>query len=410
MKKSFYEKMYFPFTICLIGILSYIMAVKLQQIDWSDISVHVNFARDLFQGNLNEISAYPAFHLLYGLFRCFTHTGVAAAAFSYAFFSMLSAAAVYFISGMFFKSLSVFNEKLQCAVTLLITMFGPIVFPGNGVPYYLGQGSFNAWHSPTNNAVKFAALLSFFAFSYLHGNNGADFVIAKKKINLKGQLIFLSAITFISLLCKPSFCQVFLPAVAIIILCDLVNKRITFKNAFLEVLAFVPAGLFLLWQFLKVFFISAAPDAGGGIMFQPFLVWSEYSGNIVVSILRAAAFPLFVFFFCYAGNKNKKPCLKYALIFYAVSVAEYALLAESGERMSDGNFQWGMNLAIGIFFLSALFEFISWNISTFNGNEDKAHIIKRVISFFGCLLLSLHFLFGTWYYIELMVTENIQYF
>ena len=94
-----------------------------------------------------------------------------------------------------------------------------------------------------------------------------------------------------------------------------------------------------------------------------------------------------------------------AIIFYIVSVLEGAFLEETTGTYS-GNLMWGMCLGIGAIFLYSVFKFVDYCIE--NNNSNK--VLVKINIFMGYALLSLHFLWGLWYYFQILFTENIQCF
>ena len=127
------------------------------------------------------------------------------------------------------------------------------------------------------------------------------------------------------------------------------------------------------------------------------------SSNVMLSILAITIFPCFVALFCRTKKSNNK-LLPYAFVFYGISVLEAALLSESGGRKYHGNFFWGMNLAIGILFFATILTFVQYIREVAAGTGAK---VKKYVGF---TLLATHFVWGMWYYIQLLLVRTQQCF
>ena len=49
------DRFLLPFTVCLIGILNYVIAIKLLQCDGSDMAIHIELAKNFLKGNKNAV-------------------------------------------------------------------------------------------------------------------------------------------------------------------------------------------------------------------------------------------------------------------------------------------------------------------------------------------------------------------
>ena len=145
--------------------------------------------------------------------------------------------------------------------------------------------------------------------------------------------------------------------------------------------------------------------ASGGLTVSFLTVWSHYSNCIPLSILKTTLFPLVVLII--SRNKESNSVLKnmfiYAWTVYLVSAAEYAFLAETGERMMHGNLSWGMYVAIGLLHFTAIFQFLS--CLNFNQN-NRFHL---AFEYMGLAVAGYHFACGCGYWYKLFMLPQ-QYF
>lgn len=393
------EKLFFPSILSIIGIASFILYLELIS-RGSDITTHITWANQYFDGTLTRVypSLYPAFYWLYRVFNSVFHVpDNYAGAYASTVYSLLCAIAIYIVISAVFRNKRYITEKTKSMIVLFMMFFGPVYLPGfNGSRYYLGQGTFNTWHNPTNNSVRFLTVVIFFLYLYrfFYMKEAKAVCLYNRKIYWWQIDIILGILIWISLWFKPSFFQVFAPTMGICILFDVVKNGLTrngIKRLLQAMFVFIPGTLWMLHQARVIFFSG---EAQMEMEIAPFDVWGHYSSNIPLSILCAVSFPIYVVLFC-RSNSKQKSILNTSIVLYCVSCMEFALFAVAGSGKYAADFMWGMNLSIGIVFLGAMIEFIQYIY------ESKNSVRININVFFGFLLLSLHFFWGVWYYLML---------
>jgi len=397
-KKKWRDRVVLFLIMVIVGSTMYALSLK-QYTIISDLEEHIQSANDMLAGTVRI--SYPGWHLMYGFFnRCFGIPENHSAALANTCFSLLCAAAIYWCS----NSMGKLEPAVKCCIVLVMTFVGPIYFPVFGENYYLGQGSFNAWHSPTNNAVKFLAVLVFYLFVYTFHVKDASITIAGKACKKTFLQVLLGMATALSLFFKPSFFQVFAPMLAVVFVVDFICERRPLKDYICAGAVYLPSVAIILYQMVDNLLSTEAISKGGGMEIAFLEVWSKYSNNILLSIVAASAFPIFVCVFC-ERNLFKNKVLLYSWILYGISILEYLFLAEAGERKYHGNLSWGMNIAIGIVFLSSILTFIRYIRD--NGQIKSKHVTVK--SAVGTCLLLLHFVEGMWCWYYLMFVTRNQY-
>ena len=396
------SKLIFPLCFTIIMLASYFISYKLAiQATSSDLYAHIGLAEKFFIGDYK--TATPFFYYIWGIFNSILgmERGVAGA-YTYTLFCVLNVLSIYFIVKLFLKDK--ISEIQRCIIVLFMSFIGPLYVQGFSERYYLGQWSFNVWHNPTNTAVKFAFILGLFLFIYSFD------IDEKKKINIFGVYMkektffnfIIGVITFISTFIKPSFFQVFAPTILIVYLIDLIRTRKSIMYYIKNGLTFLPSVAVIVYQ---TFILFLGEDTiRGGLVVSFFDVWSYYSPNVLVSVLITITFPIFVIIL-YRKSIMKDFKFMIAIIFYIVSALEGALLAETLGTYS-ANLMWGMCLGIGAIFLYSVFKFVDYCLE----NKDSNKKIVNFNIFIGYTLCSLHFLWGVWYYFQILLTENIQCF
>ena len=269
---------------------------------------------------------------------------------------------------------------------------------------YLGQGSPNPWHNPTTLIVRPIGLLIVMIVmgECLRVQRGGF----RKKNGLrvwKGVLI--AVLLLLSNLSKPSFVQIFYPAIFLLMFLWLfVYRGRNFPLGMQLLVCCLPSCALMGAQFFSAFYSGSNSDAAG-VVFAPFKVAGLYTDNIAVSILLVIAFPLLTCLFSIFRRTFDWTDF-FAWLMLLVGMAEKFLLAESGSRMTHGNFNWGYILGLYFIWFSGIRLFTLWAHSL---NEGAGGVKKAVsiMTFSLCgAVLGLHLLSGIYYLYYLIVLGN----
>lgn len=395
------SKLVFPFCFSIVLLSYYFIGHKFAyQTTSSDLYGHIEVAKKMFAGDYK--TATPVFYCVWGIFNKLLGVNPElSGAYAHTVFSGINFIAIYFIIKLFLKDK--LTEVQRCIFVIFMTFFGPLYVPSFSETYYLGQTSFNVWHNPTNTAVKSAFVLGLFLFIYSFDIDEKE-SIDVWKISMSKKTYYnliVGLVTLISLFIKPSFFQVFAPTIVIVYLIDLIKTRKNIMYYIRNSLVFLPSVAVIFYQTF-ILFLSEENIRGGSLVIDFLEVWGHYSPNVLISILITITFPIFVIFLF---RKNILKDFKFiiAIIFYIVSVIEAATLAETFETYA-GNLMWGMSLGIGAIFLYSIFKFVDYCIVN-DGNNKKT---AKFNIFIGYALLSLHFLWGVWYYYKILITAGVQ--
>ena len=218
---------------------------------------------------------------------------------------------------------------------------------------FLGSYSMNPIHNPTQMSVNPFSLLCFcLVYDIWSKQADEDYkgVFFDVKQGLKKPYFYLAVILFISAMTKPTFAEMFIPAVGIIMLIQwmsCIRKKDGsaagyFKHCLHMLYCAIPALSFILAAALAYFFLGGSYEADGSLMITKWMeVWSLFTENVALSILLGMAFPLFVvwldvrFFW-------KDLLGRLALVGYGVGFLEAALLGEGGSKLTHADFIWPM--------------------------------------------------------------------
>ena len=269
-------------------------------------------------------------------------------------------------------------------VFLMLAM--PIWLPPFNPNIMIGQGGPNLLHNPTNIMVRLLALPCFLWCASIMDGIGKEsaFRMGAWKIIALALLVFLSALS------KPSFVQMFFPAMFIMAAFKLIKYRKAAIGAIgIVVVSFIPVFFLIALQA----WVSFYGGDGAGITIAFLKVWRYYSPNVFVSVMLSVLFPLIVLLWSIRVRAVSTADVL-SWIMYGVSVAEFALLCENGPRWWHGNFGWAASLAQFFIWFTAIDRFVSLA----RGCDNTTIGLERKLWFWcAAVACSLHILSGLCY-------------
>lgn len=371
----------------IIIISSYLMFVRLI----GDFGFHLASAGDLNKVGLRAYLSdhtYPLWHMLVaGLIRLGVPGNHSAALVT----SICNGATFFLVDYYLIKRLG--NELPETVLSFLaatLLFVGPFYIPWYNENLYLGQGSPNVWHNPTNLCVRPFAVLSFFLLVEIVEQ-------AKDARRDKKLMMIAGAVLLISILAKPSWLQVFIPGVmlylCLLFLSKKENKLYIMKTLALLVFVSLIPLVIAAW---KIFWGQTAGGGDGGAYIAPFLVMKIYAPNVLLSLCLGYLFPIFVAIVLVVERiVKKRPISSDIAIMWCLLVAalgENILLAERG-REGHGNFGWGAQLMQFISYVVALKEYVKLYT---DGNDSR---IRQAVLDSGFVIYLIQFAVGLyWYY------------
>lgn len=345
----------------VLAFFTYMFSMQEFQNNLSDFSGHVYTYIPLLKGaqGIDGWMAVPYFmwHLFVILLESFTPIPLeASAALVCCLFAVLS----FYILCWMFRCL-IQKYRLEMGpfqigfMSFTLSVVQPVyMYWFDTSSQYLGQFSINPMHNPTHMCVKpFSLLCLCLTYDILEKycnpeHKGVFFDVSK---GLKKAYISLSVTLLLSCMAKPTFAEMFIPAVGLIMLFTWINHLIKkdgkakayFRKCLIMLLVSAPALVYILIQFLAYFIFggSYGGDGGGLIITEWMQVWRLYSENVTASVVLGMGFPLLIV----AMNANyffKDTLGRLALTGYIVGMLECALLGESGGKITHGDFLWPM--------------------------------------------------------------------
>ena len=283
----------------------------------------------------------------------------------------------------------------RCRVEIAAGIVSGLLIVVNKTPY-LGQGSPNIWHNPTSIAVRPIALLVFVLVSSM--------VIKARREDFEhgipaGTAVLTGLLLILSCLAKPSFVQVFYPAIFTLMVIWLIMYRgRNLKTALQLFLVCLPSLIVMILQFVNAFYSGSGKS--GGLAIKPFVVAGARTRSIPISLLLLLAFPLLMLVITAVKKSlNWSDALAWLMLFWGL--VWRLLLAEKGEREWHGNFSWGFMLASYLVWYCAVRNYLRHYFSEqMTGN-------KRGVGFvLATLVLALHLISGIYYIGYLVILGN----
>jgi hypothetical protein len=285
------------------------------------------------------------------------------------------------VNNYFQKRYREVNPYIIDLMSLALMIVSMIIINPNSPHLYLGTGTPNPWHNPT---YIFCKPFSILVFIYLL----KSIELSNENKDCTKELIFLSLFSVLSMWAKPSFLISFLPSVVLLFIYKLLKKEISIRFLILSGISFLPSMIPL---FIMNSTIFNSANSTNSIIIAAGQVWSNHSKNIPLSIVLAAAFPLYVFIL---NVKQLSTSHLLAFINYILAMLIYFFLAEKGVRMYHGNFSWGYLFALFFLFFVSIEEFF------FKKKTSKGLYIP------GLGLFLLHLFSGLFYLSVIVMGHN----
>jgi hypothetical protein len=356
----------------------------------SDIQAHANIA---YSYAVNNDKLFPNFlyFFLVALFAGFSkniylYYGASAVLIS------LALSFKFFLSQYYLRKYSLSeNSKTSYLLSATAMMFA-FALPGinffQSNEYYLGQLPPNVWHNSTVIfLMPFAILLFFKSYNLL-------FIDSVSKREEQWHIFFLIVA---NTLIKPSFLFTLIPSVFFFfvwfsLFSKTNKKRMRLLLPFIAGLVFIAIEYYLIY--IRAHISNVANSAAKSrVIIEPFVVWKNYSPNMLVALITSCFFPL-IYVLISRGKVLKNTMVQFAGFNYIVALGIFILFAEEGPRKFDANFCWQVIVAAYLLFFSFLLHFIK---------ENKIKSLSRINQYIIGSTFLLHFIWGIVYWIKIII-------
>jgi len=339
-------------------ILTFVISYALVQREGSDLGIHAAWAAEGDFLNLRTFfrhGAHPIWHMLVAFVML---TGLSAGLSAVLVTALLKTAVLWLVHRLM---AAYWGERIS-TWRMILTAFTCVMVSALYVPsinpaVYIGAGSPNPWHSPTQITALVLMLLCAPCTAYCFAEFKRRLPLGGHKVTLPWkQAAVLSALLVVSLAAKPTFMQTFLPAACLYFLWQWIRHPHNSRYFCQMILAALPAMLLMVLQYLYYFGIIVPSQ--GSIIFDA--AWGRMWPRLR-AVLLVEAFPLYALALCVFKGLWKKlwrdPLTALTLLMNAVGVLQYLILGEDGRRAADGNFGWGMMGAALMFWIMMMIRF-----------------------------------------------------
>jgi hypothetical protein len=294
------------------------------------------------------------------------------------------------------------NNLAQISWTIFftITLFtaAPIVIFTTPFQNYVYGYMQITYHNPPMAVVKPFMIPAFFMIAALLDN-------AETPRKQPYYTTILAVLVILTLVSKPNFIFVVLPAAGLLGLYLLVRRRPMSIAALVWGLA-VPGVLILAAQYFFALNSNILEVRSEGLGIDPFAVLAYHAETInpfanqliPFKFLMSMAFPL-ALYGMHFSEARKNTVFNLAWITFLVGAFQSYFLVEQGERLYHGNFTWGGQIGFLVLFAAASVFFMRQYRPAFTENFREALHWRFDLLFF---LYVLHFISGLgWYVLHL---------
>lgn len=244
-------------------------------------------------------------------------------------------------------------QFFSVAMLFMGAIYVPVIFER----YYLHTFKAWAWHSPTQQAMTFFALLGSLCFLRMY----LDY---EEKGVHPGYWLGTAVLMFFSTWSKPAFMINLIFAVVIMFIIDLIRggkegfgKR--FAKLFVMGCSLIPSGLYILWLHNASFTEGTQYGEEHSVVIG-FSQVLEYD-NLLGAIIFGVTIPIVVFALNAERFRDKK--YRFALYVFVMGMVQWMMFTETGRRGNYGNFTWGrmygiyfLTLAAAVVFMETLYD------------------------------------------------------
>lgn len=365
---------------CMTYLLFYRQAIEYQGIYYSDMKAYILETRGLESG---YDFPYPLFFWISRIWMLVVSPESAVA-----FSTMLLNSLGVLILKVYFDRRAP-RQPFLCTLAVFSVFFMSMIYSARGHSFWgfdyiyrcMGILTPNPYWNATYLAVRPFTVLAFFQTAEILQEY-------EEKFSWK-RGIWLGSVVFLATFTKPSFTQVLLPVLGIVLLYRLIRRKFkNFKNTFYLCCCLIPTGLLLLYQFFGVFTGTNSKGEETGIGFEVGKAWQVYSDNIPLSLVMALAFPATVLILnVFSLRKNHE--LRLAWQIWLAGFLSFLCLYEKGFRFSHMNFSWGY--MHGLFFVFAVSTLQL--LKNLGGKErlEKLKALPELVMFFYHLICGIIF-------------------
>ncbi len=361
----------------------------------SDISIHATWATE---GGLLDVRAYLRHnaHILWHVLVNLLVTLGLPTAVAASLITALSKGAELWLLWRLAETILDGKTKpwVPGACAVCAALVSSLCLPWYNPTVYLGAGTPNTWHSPT----QLLAMAFMLACVPMTARRYADFErrlpeTGEQTVTPVRQAVLLSALLALSTLAKPVFMQAFLPAACLYFLVQWIRHPRNSRFFVRMLLVALPSAALMIGEFLYYFILF--PDTGMTMS----VTWVK-ALDCLIGVLLVQGFPVFALLTDREPRKWRDPLLALTVLMDAAGLLEQLVLSETGFRAADGNMGWAMMGAALMLWAVMLPRFIGQFAAWRAAREKNGWRAARYAV--GLTLVGWHLISGIYYVIYLL--------
>ncbi len=335
----------------------YRQSIRLDGKYQSDMYAHMSLAVGY---DVDSVAPYPIFFFtIKAIYRFFFYKQFLGPELSIAiatlFYNSISIVVFKVVCDVYFSKFRLISERFGVKRCIFLSINNLLIFSiflvnmifdvGEQDTFFESMGP-NPWHNGTYFAARPFVIISFFLFCDLVDK------YEKEKVDIVEYILF--SVSFVLMtLAKPSYSLVLGATAVVVLLYRFIKSRFrTFFKTLWISLTFVPTVIVLIVQYIIL--NTHGAESGAGTLTIAFgKVWSHYSDNIPLSIIKSGLFPLVVLI-VYGKKAFKNSYMRISYVSYIIGILSYLSFTEAGWRELDANFAWGYMYSLMISYMTSL--------------------------------------------------------
>lgn len=350
----------FIYAIVIASLYTFAVVMR-SYFGFSDFLEHVKIANGVRNGG--EVPPHFLYHFLLNAIS--SHSGMASIHVSFLVIFIIVLITFIVAAKDIWSANTGVGKKfvVLAACFLLLSHPIPILFPYDRHLYF-GYIASNVYHNPTILLLKLIALLHFLLLCKLLDNDESG------QTNYL-DVILLTILTPLTILAKPNYIIVLIPALFLLYLGRLFFFRKSTRKLFVIGCSVgIPAFLLLMWQFVY-FYGSESQNSIGIGLFEVFEINSEL-WTLVPKLIASIAFPSAVLVVM-GSNLTRRLDFQLSALMFAVSLFYAYCLVDNvgGAGSSSGNFWWSSQIAHFLLLFVCIKAYLGFSSNTKGGFSDN---------------------------------------
>lgn len=321
-------------------LLSCLMYLRQFSYSHSDFFLHAEIADYFDFTDLHTITsriAYPMWHLMV---RTVKYLGASLEWAAVGVSTVVKGLSYLLAYGLIIAMSNGAYKRWKLALfSFALVVVTPVRIPSVNPFVYIGVGSPNVWHNPTQQLITMVMLMvmPWVGHCWYEFERRVD--AGEKQIMLPWwKVAVLAVLGMGSVACKATLMQALLPAAFVMYLVELCRRPGEWRYFGQIILGFLPAAAYFLLQYL--YYTGVVVEYTSGVEIG---ITLETAWTAIRNTLMMGACPLAALVVCWRKGLFKDRVLLLSVLMVAFSALEAMAFRETGLRQGHGNFTWASN-------------------------------------------------------------------